>query len=96
MWLYDKLKDLYALKKHLYGAGGETEVKYVPESRAQEGVQGIEWDCDAKHARTLLKEGGMGECKGNDNPPITKAGGGGSLDLGKHCLESKRIKLGGE
>lgn len=56
------------LEEALVGARAPEGGGEVPEPRPQEGVHGLDSECDPKHARTLLQDYGVSECEGKETP----------------------------
>lgn len=86
------MKQKYDRKRHLSKPDGKNEVKYL-NSLLRRGVQGIEWECDSKLARTLMREYGMAYCKGKGTP-LAKDGpeksGAGELQEGERARKVRR------
>lgn len=58
------------LKRHLLEPGSEKEAKYLSRllRREEHEIEWPQWECEPKHASTLIREYGMENGKANDNP----------------------------
>lgn len=78
VWLCDTSLHTCDLKKQVLKPDSQREMKYL--NRAlRRWLQGLDWVCDPKHARTVFRGYGMTGCNGKETPMA-------NASVGESCL----------